>query len=238
MTSNPQSSGHQVPLASIVILCHLCTSFTFYLLGKWFPVVIFHSKWIHDNSLGYKENLLISWDESNMLYLIWKATWVIGGIDRSTSKFWSTYAYAGENKPLLVSFQIGCFSLSSFTFSWKHSVIWIMQFRPAVPPQQAHSFMPPASHQFLPVGQGMPGSNAGMPSPLFPQASQHMPPRSGPPGQGIPSSQGIPMPYMQPNRPITNGSLQPQQSAPMGNLPNLNGPGMPLSSSYTVWSYM
>lgn len=109
------------------------------------------------------------------------------------------------------------------------------QFRPVVPHQQTHSFMPPASHQFTPVGQGMAGPNSGMPSPLFAQPSQHIPPWSGPSGQGMSSSQGIPMQYMQPNRPVTSGSMQPQQNAPLANnhLPNLNGAGVPLSSSYT-----
>lgn len=105
-----------------------------------------------------------------------------------------------------------------------------------LPPQQAHPFMPPASHQFLPVGQVMAGSNSGMPSPIFAQPSQYIPPRSGPPGHGMPSSQGIPMQYMQLNRPINSGSMQPQQNAQLANnhLTNLNGGGMPLSSSFTV----
>ncbi|XP_020276950.1 pre-mRNA-processing protein 40A isoform X1 [Asparagus officinalis] len=101
------------------------------------------------------------------------------------------------------------------------------QFRPVVPPQQGHPYMPPASHQFLPVGQGMAGPNGGMPSPLFAQPPQHMPQRSGAPGQGFPSSQVTPMSYMQ--------QARPQHNAPVANnhLPNLSGAGMSLSSSYT-----
>ncbi|XP_073112441.1 pre-mRNA-processing protein 40A isoform X1 [Elaeis guineensis] len=113
-----------------------------------------------------------------------------------------------------------------------------MQFRPVVPAQQTHQFIPAASQQFRPVGQGVPGSNIGIPSGQtqmhhFPQAAQHLPPRSGPPAP--PSSQAIPMPYVQPSRPMTSGSLQPQQNPQMPNshLPNLGGIGMPLSSSYT-----
>lgn len=120
--------------------------------------------------------------------------------------------------------------------------MWMLQFRPVVPAQQTHQFIPAASQQFRPVGQGVPGSNIGIPSGQtqihhFPQPAQHMPPRSGPPAP--PSSQAIPMPYVQPSRPMTSGGpLQPQQNPQMPNshLPNLGGMGMPLSSSYTVRS--
>ncbi|OAY85434.1 Pre-mRNA-processing protein 40A [Ananas comosus] len=102
-----------------------------------------------------------------------------------------------------------------------------MQFRPMVPTQQAHQFIPPASQQFMPAGQSIPGQ-AQMPH--FPQPTQHLPQ----PGQGPPSSQAIPMPYVHPNRPMPTGPLQTQQVAqvPNGHLPNVGGP-MPLSSSYT-----
>ncbi|XP_077253317.1 pre-mRNA-processing protein 40A isoform X2 [Tasmannia lanceolata] len=117
-----------------------------------------------------------------------------------------------------------------------------MQFRPVGPAQTAQQFIPAASQQFRPVGQTISVQTVGMPSPQSqqPQFSQPMPqfpPRPGQPGQVQPSSQTIPMPYSQPNRPITSGSLQPQQSthsqALNNHLPGLGGLGMPLSSSYT-----
>ncbi|KAF8410256.1 hypothetical protein HHK36_002781 [Tetracentron sinense] len=113
------------------------------------------------------------------------------------------------------------------------------QFRPVVPAQQAQSFIPAASQQFRPVGQGISTSNVGMPSAhsqqlQFPQQMQQLPPRPGQPGLG-PPSQAIPMPYVQSNRPFTSGSPQPQQSSQSLNnhMPGLGGPGMPVSSSYT-----
>ncbi|XXG75331.1 hypothetical protein AAC387_Pa07g3861 [Persea americana] len=115
-----------------------------------------------------------------------------------------------------------------------------MQFRPVVPAQPAQQFIPAASQQFRPLGQGMSAPNAGMPSaqtqqPQYSQQMQQLPPRPGQPGQGPPSSQAIPMPYMQQNRPGTSGSLQPQPSSqpPNSHHPGFGGPGMPLSSSYT-----
>ncbi|XP_072990697.1 pre-mRNA-processing protein 40A-like isoform X1 [Typha latifolia] len=114
-----------------------------------------------------------------------------------------------------------------------------MQFRPLVPAQQPPQFIPPASQQFRPMGQSIPGSNVGMPSgqfqiPHYPQPAQHLPPRSGQPGQGPPSSQSVPMPYVQSGGPISSASMQPQQAAQMPNshLPHLGGP-IPFSSSYT-----
>lgn len=108
-----------------------------------------------------------------------------------------------------------------------------------VPP--THQFVPAACQPFRPVAQGMPGPNVVMPTgqtqmPHFPQ-SQHLPPISGQPGQVLPSSQGIPLPYVQASRPIISGSLPPQQNAQVtSNVPNLPSLGMPLSSSYTVIS--
>ncbi|XP_017701078.1 pre-mRNA-processing protein 40A-like isoform X3 [Phoenix dactylifera] len=113
-----------------------------------------------------------------------------------------------------------------------------MQFGHVVPAQQTHQFIPAASQQFRPVGQGVHGTNIGMPSdqtqmPHFSQPAHHLPPRSGP--AAPPSSQAVPMPYVQPNRPMTSGTLQPQQNPqmPHNHLPNFGGVGMPLSSSYT-----
>ncbi|XP_064973530.1 pre-mRNA-processing protein 40A-like isoform X1 [Musa acuminata AAA Group] len=111
-----------------------------------------------------------------------------------------------------------------------------MQFRTLVPP--THQFVPAACQPFRPVAQGMPGPNVAMPTgqtqmPHFPQ-SQHLPPISGQPGQVLPSSQAIPLPYVQASRPIISGSLPPQQNAQVtSNVPNFPSLGMPLSSSYT-----
>ncbi|WOK94974.1 pre-mRNA-processing protein 40A-like isoform X1 [Canna indica] len=114
-----------------------------------------------------------------------------------------------------------------------------MQFRTMVPNPQTHQFIAAASQQFRPVAQGMPGANVPLPTgqaqmPHFSQSTQHLPPISGQPGQVPPSSQGIPMSYVQASRPIPSGTLPPQQNAQVPNsVPNLPGVGMPLSSSYT-----
>ncbi|KAM0951753.1 putative WW domain, FF domain, WW domain superfamily, FF domain superfamily protein [Dioscorea sansibarensis] len=118
-----------------------------------------------------------------------------------------------------------------------------VQFRPVVPNQQAHQFIPAASQQFQPVGQGMPASNVGIPAqtqvPHFSQPMHHLPPRSAQqPGQAPAASQAMPMLYASPNRPITSGPLQPQQNSQPSNnsLSNAATPGMPLSASYTFAS--
>ncbi|KAJ8497340.1 hypothetical protein OPV22_007892 [Ensete ventricosum] len=117
-----------------------------------------------------------------------------------------------------------------------------MQFRTLVPP--THQFVPAACQPFRPVAQGIPGPNVAMHTgqtqmPHFPQSTQHLPQISGQPGQMLPSSQAIPLPYGQASRPIISGSLPPQQNAQVpSNVPNLRSLGMPLSSSYTfVTSY-
>ncbi|XP_042451537.1 pre-mRNA-processing protein 40A-like isoform X1 [Zingiber officinale] len=111
-----------------------------------------------------------------------------------------------------------------------------VQYRTMVPAPQ---FVPAASQQFRPVPQGMPAPNISMPAgqtqmPHFSQSTQQLPPMSGQPGQVPPSSQAIPMPYVQASRPISSGPLPPQQNAQVpNNVPNLPGAAMPLSSSYT-----
>ncbi|KAG6523035.1 hypothetical protein ZIOFF_020194 [Zingiber officinale] len=111
-----------------------------------------------------------------------------------------------------------------------------VQYRTMVPAPQ---FVPAASQQFRPVPQGMPAPNIAMPAgqtqmPHFSQSTQQLPPMSGQPGQVPPSSQAIPMPYVQASRPISSGPLPPQQNAQVpNNVPNLPGAAMPLSSSYT-----
>ncbi|KAF3954921.1 hypothetical protein CMV_019793, partial [Castanea mollissima] len=110
-----------------------------------------------------------------------------------------------------------------------------MQFRP-VPTQQGQPFVPPASQQFRPMGQGFP-SNVAMPAgpsqPLqFSQPIQQLPSRPTLPGHAMPSSQGIQMPYGQTNRPLASMPLQSQQSAP-ALVNHMPGSGIPISSSYT-----
>ncbi|KAI7731630.1 hypothetical protein M8C21_015716 [Ambrosia artemisiifolia] len=93
-------------------------------------------------------------------------------------------------------------SIGSQSFGTNYS----MQFRAAGAPQPGQPFMQPgsAAPQYRPMGQ----------APL-PQYSQLLQQRPGQPGHPSPSSQSMPMPYMQP----------PQ-------FQNQN-PGVPLSSSYT-----
>ncbi|XP_024972688.1 pre-mRNA-processing protein 40A isoform X3 [Cynara cardunculus var. scolymus] len=107
-----------------------------------------------------------------------------------------------------------------------------MQFRPVVPAQQGQPFMQSASgtQQYRAVGQGMPGQTQ---LPQFSQPMQ-MSSRPGQPGHPSPSSQAMPMPYMQPNMTFTSSSPQFQNSATTNShVPSLGGPGVPLSSSYT-----
>lgn len=110
-----------------------------------------------------------------------------------------------------------------------------------LPTQQGQSFIPAASQQFRPVGQGISSLNSGMSAQQmqFSQPMQQFPPRPGQPVNPVPSSQAIPAPYVQTNRPLTVGSPQPQNTATAMNnhMPGLGAPGMPLSSSYTVRSH-
>lgn len=118
-----------------------------------------------------------------------------------------------------------------------------MQYRPVVPIQQGQQFIQSASQQFQPVGQGIPSSNVGMPASQsqqlqFSQPMQPYPLRPSQPGHATPSSQALPMQYMQ-TRPITSAPSQSQQPAlPFNNqMPGLAGGGMPYSSSYIVSSH-
>ncbi|PQP93470.1 pre-mRNA-processing protein 40A isoform X1 [Prunus yedoensis var. nudiflora] len=113
-----------------------------------------------------------------------------------------------------------------------------LQYRPVVPTQQGQQFIQSASQQFQPVGQGIPSSNVGMPASQsqqlqFSQPMQPYPLRPSQPGHATPSSQALPMQYMQ-TRPITSVPSQSQQPAlPFNNqMPGLAGGGMPYSSSY------
>ncbi|XP_020520281.1 pre-mRNA-processing protein 40A isoform X2 [Amborella trichopoda] len=116
-----------------------------------------------------------------------------------------------------------------------------MQFRPMVPTQQSQPFISAPSQQFRPVGQGIPASNIGSPSPVQAQQAQYalgmqqLPPRPAQTAQVAPSPQTVPLSYIQPNRPMTSGPLQIPQNPQHVNIhpPGLGGPGTVLSSSYT-----
>ncbi|KAI3685869.1 hypothetical protein L6452_35130 [Arctium lappa] len=121
-------------------------------------------------------------------------------------------------------------SISSQSFGTNFS----MQFRPVVPAQQGQPFMQSASgtQQYRPAGQGMPTGQTQLPQ--FSQPMQQMSSRPGQPGHPSPSSQAMPMPYMQPNMTFTSSSPQFQNSGTTNShVPSLGGPGVPLSSSYT-----
>ncbi|KAK3004047.1 hypothetical protein RJ639_018359, partial [Escallonia herrerae] len=109
-----------------------------------------------------------------------------------------------------------------------------MQFQPLAPSQQGQSYIPaaPALQQFRPVAQGMLPSQS-QPQQLS-QPMQQLPLRPGQLGHATPSSQSIPMPYIQQNMGFTSASSQFQQTAPPNNhVPGVGGPGVPLSSAYT-----
>ncbi|KAK2977685.1 hypothetical protein RJ640_006025, partial [Escallonia rubra] len=108
------------------------------------------------------------------------------------------------------------------------------QFQPLAPSLQGQSYIPaaPALQQFRPVAQGMLPSQS-QPQQLS-QPMQQLPFRPGQLGHATPSSQSIPMPYIQQNMGFTSASSQFQQTAPPNNhVPGVGGPGVPLSSAYT-----
>ncbi|WCJ35581.1 pre-mRNA-processing protein 40A [Euphorbia peplus] len=105
------------------------------------------------------------------------------------------------------------------------------QFRPAVPAQQGHQFIPVAPQHFRPGGQEIPSSNVGMPTGQrqqfqYSQPMQQLSPWPTHPGHPTASSQAVPMPYAHPNRPLTSGPPQLQLTNPhfpqssFGNLQN------------------
>ncbi|GFZ16863.1 pre-mRNA-processing protein 40B [Actinidia rufa] len=110
-----------------------------------------------------------------------------------------------------------------------------MQFRPAVPlpvvpAQQSQPYNPATSQQFQHVGH----TNIGIPSHSqqfhFSQPVQQLPARPG-----LPPPQAIPLAEVQANRPSISVSPLPLHNAQIPNnyVAGLNGPRMPLSSSYT-----
>ncbi|KDP41586.1 hypothetical protein JCGZ_15993 [Jatropha curcas] len=108
------------------------------------------------------------------------------------------------------------------------------QFRSVVPAQQGQPYIP---QQFRPVGQGMP-SNVGMlpgqsQTLQFSQPMQQLPQWPNQPGHAT-ASQAVPLPYAHPNRLLTSGPPQLQQTAPpvSNHATGLGMSGVPLSSPY------
>ena len=95
-----------------------------------------------------------------------------------------------------------------------------------------------ASQHFQPVGRGVPMMNVRLPPqappPLYCQPTQQLPPRPGQPSMLPP--QTIQLPIGQPSNHFTSESplSQPSGQTPNNYMPSLGGPGIPLSSSYTV----
>ncbi|XP_042492761.1 pre-mRNA-processing protein 40A-like isoform X2 [Macadamia integrifolia] len=104
------------------------------------------------------------------------------------------------------------------------------QFRPMMSGQP---FMSTGSQQFRPAGQGVPMPHSVQGQQLqYSQTTQQLPPRPGQPGHGMPpSSQAIPMPFAQSNRP-TFSSVSPQPQLSVQPMANPMG-GVALSSAYT-----
>lgn len=122
-----------------------------------------------------------------------------------------------------------------FMGHWAY-INWL-QFRPMAPALQGQHPMPVSSapQQYPPAGQGM---HPGQGQPLqYSQPMQHLQSRPLQPGPVAPS-QATQMPYLQQNMTYTSGQPQYQQAA-SSNGHGFGGPGVPLSSSYTVWdSYL
>jgi len=155
----------------------------------------------------------------------------------------STYACSGN-----VFFFSSCDCIGSMSNYYLFQGTYLfVQFRPVVPAQQPQQFISMPSqhyqhHQHQPVGPGgVPMIGVGMPpqnqQPQFSQPIQQLPPRPNP--QLPPPSQAIPMPVARPNLHIPSESMMPQpdSQAPNGYTPGVGGPGMTLSSSYTVKSW-
>lgn len=113
-----------------------------------------------------------------------------------------------------------------------------LQFRPVIHAQQGQPFVPMTSQQFGHAGHAVPSSNVGMPGQQlqYSQSMQQMAPRQIQPGHPGSSSQGIPMPYIQTNRPLTSVPQHAQQAVPhvSNHMPGLAVSGAPPQSSYTV----
>lgn len=116
-----------------------------------------------------------------------------------------------------------------------------LQFRPVIQAQQGQPFAPMASQQFGPSGHAIPSSNVGIPvvqnqQLQYSQPMQQLTPRPIQPGHPAPSSQAIPMPYIQTNRPLMSVPPHSQQTVPhlSNHMPGLAVSGATPHSSYTV----
>ncbi|CAM8979235.1 unnamed protein product [Rhodiola kirilowii] len=98
-----------------------------------------------------------------------------------------------------------------------------MQFRSAVPAQQGHPFQPQHYGQNVYPTDMSAGQNQ---PPQFSQTMQQFPPAPNQHGYPMSTSHAFPNAYGQP-RPLTPGSMQPQQSIPQftNNMTNAGGPG-------------
>ncbi|XP_057494585.1 pre-mRNA-processing protein 40A-like [Actinidia eriantha] len=105
-----------------------------------------------------------------------------------------------------------------------------MQFRHVVPSQQSQPYNPATSQQFQHVGHTNIGIASHSQQFHFSQPVQQLPARPG-----LPPPQAIPLGEVQANRPSISVSPLPLQNAQISNnyVTGLNGPRMPLSSSYT-----
>ena len=117
-----------------------------------------------------------------------------------------------------------------------------LQFRPVIQAQQGQPFVPMNSQQFGPAGHAIPSSNAGMPviqgqQLQYSQPMQQLTPRPMQPGHPVPSSQAIPMQYIQTNRPLTSIPPHSQQNVPplSNHMPGLAVSVAAPHSSY-VWA--
>ncbi|KAL1353578.1 pre-mRNA-processing protein 40A isoform X2 [Arachis hypogaea] len=115
-----------------------------------------------------------------------------------------------------------------------------MQFRPVIQAQQGQPFAPMASQQFGLAGHAIPSSNVAMPvgqsqQLQYSQPMQQLPPRHIQPGQPAPSSQVIPMQYIQTNRPPTSVPPHSQPTVPhlSSHMPSLAVSAATSHSSYT-----
>ncbi|KAG4931542.1 hypothetical protein JHK84_048537 [Glycine max] len=119
-----------------------------------------------------------------------------------------------------------------------------LQFRPVIQAQQGQPFVPMNSQQFGPAGHAIPSSNAGMPviqgqQLQYSQPMQQLTPRPMQPGHPVPSSQAIPMQYIQTNRPLTSIPTHSQQTVPpfSNHMPGLAVSVAAPHSSYFTLSY-
>ncbi|KAG4962546.1 hypothetical protein AAZX31_14G088700 [Glycine max] len=119
-----------------------------------------------------------------------------------------------------------------------------MQFRPVTQAQQGQPFVPMNSQQFGPAGHAIPSSNAGMPviqgqQLQYSQPMQQLTQRPMQPGHPAPSSQAIPMQYIQTNRPLTSIPPHSQQNVPplSNHMPGLAVSVAAPHSSYFTLSY-